>query len=132
MSVWPLCAHCSPANGPVPCRYSFHLAAASACIGVTDETVLDLLLRTGPYKLSLAKVRAAVHGIDLGALVPMGKERVVTKDGLVDLAPSVLLGDVPGKHQTDMPHRRHRHILGPLQHTRFGRIHQIVVQRVDR
>ena len=40
-------------------------------------------------------MRAEPHGIDLGPLVPMGKQRVVTKDGLVDLAPEVIARDLP-------------------------------------
>lgn len=60
----------------------------------SPERVLDLLLRIGPYKISLAKLRAAEHGIDFGALVPMGNERVRTKDGKVVVAPPPLLADV--------------------------------------
>ncbi len=72
-------------------------------VGETPDLVLDLLIRTGPWGdklvpgrdgLTLAKVRAAPHGIDLGPLVPMGRARVVTRDGLVDLAPAALTPDV--------------------------------------
>jgi anaerobic selenocysteine-containing dehydrogenase len=67
------------------------------------DWVLDQLLRFGPYGdrhvpgkggLSLAKVRASPHGIDLGPLAPMGRERVRTHDGRVDLAPDALVADV--------------------------------------
>jgi anaerobic selenocysteine-containing dehydrogenase len=61
-----------------------------------DERLIDLLLRAGPYPgLDLAALRAAPHGIDLGPLVPMRKERVRTKTGLVALAPPALVADVP-------------------------------------
>ena len=55
---------------------------------LTPDRILDLLLRLGPRKLSLARLRGAPHGIDLGPLEP-GRiaSRVATPDGLVDLAP---------------------------------------------
>ncbi len=68
-----------------------------------SERVIDALLRMGPYGdrfrpwrdgLNLDKVRRAPHGIDLGPLVPMGRERVRTRDGLVDLCPGPLVADV--------------------------------------
>lgn len=34
------------------------------------DTVLDVLLRTGPQKLTLKKLKAATHGMDMGALTP--------------------------------------------------------------
>lgn len=64
-----------------------------------SETVLDLLLRAGPHglrsarRLDLAKLRAAPHGVDLGPLRPMGKERVRTPDGRVELGPVDVLRD---------------------------------------
>lgn len=68
------------------------------------DTLLDWLLRSGPYGdrfrarrpgLSLAKLRANPHGIDLGPLVPCRQDRVRTRDGRVDLAPDLLMDDVP-------------------------------------
>ena len=62
----------------------------------SPDRLLDVALRLGPYKgLSLKKVKAAPHGIDLGALTPGRKERVRTKDGKVQLAPKLLVGDLP-------------------------------------
>jgi anaerobic selenocysteine-containing dehydrogenase len=69
----------------------------------SSERVIDALLRAGPYGdrflpfrdgLSLAKLRRAPHGIDLGPLVPMGRERVRTPSGRVDLVPAALVADV--------------------------------------
>lgn len=68
------------------------------------DTFVDVLLRAGPYGdrfapgrdgLTLAKVRAAVHGIDLGALEPAGRAKVRTPDGRVDLMPSVYADAIP-------------------------------------
>jgi anaerobic selenocysteine-containing dehydrogenase len=67
------------------------------------ERTLDLLLRVGPHGdrflpfrdgLNLDKLRRAVHGIDLGPLVPMRKRRVFMPNGLVELAPAPLVADV--------------------------------------
>ncbi len=66
---------------------------------LSPDVIVDLAIRFGPHGdrflprgkgLNLKKVRAAPHGIDLGALRPSFKERVRTKTGKVDLAPPVL------------------------------------------
>lgn len=76
----------------------------SGLVAKTPDFALDMLIRTGPWGdrfvpwgggLSLAKVRNAPHGIDLGPLVPMGRDRVVTPDGKVDVAPAPIVADVP-------------------------------------
>jgi len=70
---------------------------------IGSERAIDALLRMGPYGdrfrpwrggLNLDKVRRAPHGIDLGPLVPMGRERVRTRDGRVELCPGPLVADV--------------------------------------
>jgi anaerobic selenocysteine-containing dehydrogenase len=60
----------------------------------STDRILDLLLRTGPYRLRLEEVRAAKHGIDLGPLLPQGREKVRTVDGRADLAPAAILPGV--------------------------------------
>ncbi|MBI5490245.1 MAG: molybdopterin-dependent oxidoreductase [Deltaproteobacteria bacterium] len=45
-------------------------ASAAAACAIGPNRVLDLLLRTGPHRLSLAKLDAAPHGLDLGPLQP--------------------------------------------------------------
>ena len=54
------------------------------------ETILDLALRTGRYKLSLAKLRAAPHGLDLGALERRLPERLRTANRRIVLAPRIV------------------------------------------
>jgi anaerobic selenocysteine-containing dehydrogenase len=68
------------------------------------ERLLDLTLRTGPFGdrygevpdgLSLDKVKAAPHGIDLGPMVPRIDEVVTTPGGTVVLAPAYITADLP-------------------------------------
>lgn len=67
------------------------------------ERLVDLALRSGPYGdrfglnpqgLTLAKVRAAPGGIDLGALQPRIPELLRTPSGRIELAPELLLADL--------------------------------------
>jgi len=67
------------------------------------ERLLDLMLRTGPYGdgfgsrpdgLSLDVLLAHPHGIDLGPLQPRMPAAMRQPDGMIDLAPEVLVGDV--------------------------------------
>ncbi|MDH0864891.1 molybdopterin-dependent oxidoreductase [Mitsuaria sp. GD03876] len=64
---------------------------------------LDLALRSGPYGdgfgakpdgLTLAQVKAAPHGIDLGELRPRIPEVLRTPSGRIELAPEALLADL--------------------------------------
>src|SRR5581483_9600701 len=71
--------------------------------GLGPERLVDMLLRIGPYGdgfgrrpdgLTLAQLKAAEHGLDLGPLTPRLREIVNTESGLVELAPSAIVGDV--------------------------------------
>ncbi|HYI63206.1 MAG TPA: molybdopterin oxidoreductase family protein [Acidimicrobiales bacterium] len=66
--------------------------------------LVDLMVRTGPYGdalgsrpggLSLAALRAAPHGVDLGALEPRLPEVLRTPSGRVEMAPEPILADLP-------------------------------------
>jgi anaerobic selenocysteine-containing dehydrogenase len=59
------------------------------------ERLLDLMLRAGPYDLTLADLEAAPHGVDLGALKPRLPDALRTLEGMIDLAPELLVADVP-------------------------------------
>jgi anaerobic selenocysteine-containing dehydrogenase len=61
--------------------------AVAALSVLKPERLLDVLLRVGPHKLSLATLRRSPHGIDLGPLLP-GRLRIYTRDGKIDLAPA--------------------------------------------
>ena len=65
--------------------------------------LLDLMLRAGPYGdrfdpaapgLSLEKLRAAEHGLDLGPLEPRLPDLLATESGAIELAPDLLVSDV--------------------------------------
>ncbi|MDI3285218.1 molybdopterin-dependent oxidoreductase [Polyangium sp. 15x6] len=83
-------------------------AAAERMVALLNKLgadgLLDVLLRMGPYGdrflpfgkgLNLEKLKKAEHGLDLGPLRPMFRERVRTKTGKVRLAPPEILADVP-------------------------------------
>jgi anaerobic selenocysteine-containing dehydrogenase len=56
------------------------------------------LLRLGPYRLSLAKLRQAPHGVDLGPLEPGRIARsIATADGKVDIAPADFVREANGR-----------------------------------
>lgn len=77
---------------------------AMLCHGAGYERRLDMMLRLGPFGdafgsladgLTLARVTAAPHGIDLGPLASRIPEILRTRSGKVELAPEPLLVDIP-------------------------------------
>jgi len=60
--------------------------------------MIDLLLRTGPYDLTLADLEAQPHGVDLGPLQPRLPEVLRTRSGRIELAPEPLVADVARLH----------------------------------
>jgi anaerobic selenocysteine-containing dehydrogenase len=69
------------------------LAAVAPRTG--PERLLDILLRCGPYDLTLADLEAAPHGIDLGPLAPRLPDVLRTPSGRIELAPEAIVADVP-------------------------------------
>ncbi|GLX86621.1 dehydrogenase [Thalassotalea loyana] len=64
----------------------------------TPEMILDMELRKGPYGetgMSLEKLIDNPHGIDIGPLKPCLKQRILTQDGKINLAPDLYLTDLP-------------------------------------
>ncbi|HYQ64355.1 molybdopterin-dependent oxidoreductase [Actinophytocola sp.] len=59
------------------------------------ERLVDIMLRGGPYDLTLADLEAAPHGVDLGALEPRLPDVLTTPSGRVELAPEAITVDVP-------------------------------------
>jgi anaerobic selenocysteine-containing dehydrogenase len=71
--------------------------------GVGPARLVDMLLRTGPYGdgfgrrpkgLTLAKVQAAEHGLDLGPLQSHLERVINTVSGRIELAPAAMVDDV--------------------------------------
>jgi anaerobic selenocysteine-containing dehydrogenase len=58
------------------------------------ERMLDLMLRAGPYELTLDDLERAPHGVDLGPLEPRVPEVLRTPTGCIELAPEPILADV--------------------------------------
>jgi anaerobic selenocysteine-containing dehydrogenase len=84
------------------------------------ERILDFLLRTGPYGegfgadpegSSLDRLLANPHGIDHGALKPRLPDVLRTPDGMIALAPALLLADVQRLHDGLDGRRDHPFVL---------------------
>src|SRR4051794_19532425 len=69
-------------------------ALADLAPRVGTARLIDLMLRTGPYGLTLADLEAKPHGIDLGPLQPRMPEILRPPSGRVELAPEALVADV--------------------------------------
>jgi anaerobic selenocysteine-containing dehydrogenase len=74
-------------------RFGVDPALAAGRTG--PERLLDLLLRAGPYDLTLADLEAAPHGVDLGPLQPRIPDVLGTPSGKIELAPEPIIVDVP-------------------------------------
>jgi len=89
----------SPIHGRDP--EEIYAATGGQC---GPERMLDFMVRVGPYGdgygvdpegLTLAKLAASPHGIDLGPLQPLLPEALCTQSGMVELAAPALIADVP-------------------------------------
>ncbi|MFI9212047.1 molybdopterin oxidoreductase family protein [Streptomyces sp. NPDC053253] len=80
----------SPAYGADPKEYAAGLSGATG-----PERRLDLMLRLGPYGLTLDELRARPHGIDLGPLKPRVQQVLKTRSGRIELLPAPLAADLP-------------------------------------
>ncbi|MCX4822025.1 molybdopterin oxidoreductase family protein [Streptomyces sp. NBC_01142] len=59
------------------------------------ERRLDMMLRLGPYDLTLQKLLAHPHGIDLGPLQPRIPQILRTRSGRIELLPGPIAADLP-------------------------------------
>jgi hypothetical protein len=91
------------------------------------ERILDFLLRTGPYGegfgrdpegLSLDVLLANPHGVDLGALKPRLPDVLRTPDGMIALAPELLLADMTRLQEGLDGRRDHPFVLIGRRHLR--------------
>jgi anaerobic selenocysteine-containing dehydrogenase len=79
--------------GQTAARYGLDPAVSGPRRG--PARLLDLMLRGGPYELTLADLEAAPHGLDLGPLAPRVPEVLRTASGTIELTPPAITGDVP-------------------------------------
>ncbi|WP_031011162.1 molybdopterin oxidoreductase family protein [Streptomyces sp. NRRL F-5727] len=80
----------SPAYGADPKEFAAGLTGESGA-----ERRLDLMLRLGPYGLTLDELKAHPHGIDLGPLKPRLDEVLRTRSGRIELLPEPIAADLP-------------------------------------
>ncbi len=84
-----------------------HISEADARTRLGDtpgpERLVDLMLRAGPHGdrfdddapgLSLAKLQAAEHGVDLGPLASRLPDMLATESRAIELAPALLVADI--------------------------------------
>jgi anaerobic selenocysteine-containing dehydrogenase len=62
---------------------------------VGPERMLDLMLRTGPYELTLDQLLEHPHGIDLGPLEPRLPDVLRTASGMIEMGAEPFIADVP-------------------------------------
>lgn len=89
--------------------------------GIGPDRIVDMLLRIGPYGdgfgrrhdgLTLAKLQAAAHGIDLGPLQPRLPEIINTPSGVIELAPPTMMHDLPRLRAHVATHRDGMVLIG--------------------
>ncbi|MGW4053376.1 molybdopterin oxidoreductase family protein [Streptomyces sp. NPDC004779] len=80
----------SPAYGADPKEFAAGLTGENGA-----ERRLDLMLRLGPYGLTLDELKAHPHGIDLGPLKPRLDEVLRTRSGRIELLPEPIAADLP-------------------------------------
>ncbi|MFF8832783.1 molybdopterin oxidoreductase family protein [Streptomyces sp. NPDC015131] len=80
----------SPAYGQDPETYAKSLTGRDGA-----ERRLDLMLRLGPYGLTLDRLLEHPHGIDLGPLEPRLPQVLKTPGGRIELLPGPIAGDLP-------------------------------------
>jgi anaerobic selenocysteine-containing dehydrogenase len=90
----------SPLHGRDPAEVLAELTDADGEPRTGPARMVDLLLRAGPYGagedgLTLADLEAAPHGVDLGPLEPRLPDALRTPSGRIELAPDLLLADLP-------------------------------------
>jgi len=92
---------CGLEGSPIYGRDPGEIVAAST--GSGPERLLELQIRSGPYGdayganpegLTLERVKAARHGLDIGPLVPRLPDVLETPSGRIELAPEYIVADL--------------------------------------
>jgi anaerobic selenocysteine-containing dehydrogenase len=74
------------------------------------ERVLDLLLRAGPYDLTLDELERNPHGVDLGPHRPRVPDVLRTPTGKIELAPEPIVADLD-RLRASLTERRNGHMV---------------------
>ncbi|MEP7179697.1 MAG: molybdopterin-dependent oxidoreductase [Pseudonocardiales bacterium] len=74
-------------------RAGLDVAVAAGRTG--PARLLDLMLRAGPYDITLADLEEQPHGIDFGPLQPRIPDVLGTPSGRIELAPDAITVDLP-------------------------------------
>ncbi|WP_240136540.1 molybdopterin oxidoreductase family protein [Streptomyces sp. MUM 178J] len=80
----------SPVHGQDPDEVAARLTGRTG-----PERRLDMMLRLGPYDLTLQRLLEQPHGIDLGPLRPRLAEVLRTRSGRIELLPAPIAADLP-------------------------------------
>ncbi|WP_267245859.1 molybdopterin oxidoreductase family protein [Streptomyces sp. PR69] len=80
----------SPVHGQDPDAVAARLTGRTG-----PERRLDMMLRLGPYDLTLQRLLERPHGIDLGPLKPRLPEVLRTRSGRIELLPAPIAADLP-------------------------------------
>src|SRR4051794_20861291 len=75
------------------------------------ERLLDMMLRAGPYDVTLADLEAAPHGIDFGPMKPRLPDALKTPSGNIELAPERIAADVERLRASLAEHRNGGFVL---------------------
>src|SRR4051794_7720999 len=96
----------------------FVAQALSSSLGVEPapdrrgpERLLDMMLRAGPYDVTLADLEAAPHGIDFGPMKPRLPDVLTTPSGNIELAPERIAADVERLRASLAEHRNGGFVL---------------------
>lgn len=76
-------------------RTSLRIMMTLGALRLTPRRIVDLGLRIGPYRLSLRQLSKQPGGVDLGALEPALPKRLRTRARRIDLAPNLILDELP-------------------------------------
>ena len=69
---------------------------------VTPQMMLDQVMSTGRYKLTVDELRKHPHGLDLGPLKPCIEERIITPGKKIDVLPEIYVDEIR-KVQNEKP-----------------------------
>ncbi len=84
----------SPPRPPWSLRGRLEAEAIGAIMRRGPEAILDMLLRLGPYRTSLGKLKAHTSGIDFGPLQPCLPDRLQTQDHRIHAAPGIYAAEL--------------------------------------